>query len=264
MKLLVILLCFHLSCTWSLEVKLDGRKIGSRIIGGQAARAGQFPHAAAITVQTSDSRIFCGGTLINQEWILTAGQCVDGATLFTIQLGSNSLVENDPNKVQVASSEYEIHPDYDPLTLENDIGLIKLRMPVEYSQYLNSVNFVGTHYVVPTTRLMAIGWGQTNDEDSELSNDLMWTDVVALSNDECRLVYGNQITNSTICVEGNYNEGSCYGDTGSGLLQDIGKGYMMHVGIASFLSANGCESTDPSGYVRTFSYRDWIKNITGV
>jgi hypothetical protein len=54
------------------------------------------------------------------------------------------------------------------------------------------------------------------------------------------------------------------GDTGSGLLQDIGKGYMMHVGIASFLSANGCESTDPSGYVRTFSYRDWIKNITGV
>jgi hypothetical protein len=38
----------------------------------------------------------------------------------------------------------------------------------------------------------------------------MWTDVVALSNDECRLVYGNQITNSTICVEGNYNEGSCY------------------------------------------------------
>jgi hypothetical protein len=44
------------------------------------------------------------------------------------------LVDNDPNKVQVASSEYEIHPDYDPLTLENDIGLIKLRMPVEYSR----------------------------------------------------------------------------------------------------------------------------------
>jgi hypothetical protein len=49
-----------------------------------------------------------------------------------------------------------------------------------------------------------------NLEDSELSNELMWTNVVALSNEECRLYYGNQIGTSTICVEGNYNEGSCY------------------------------------------------------
>jgi hypothetical protein len=38
----------------------------------------------------------------------------------------------------------------------------------------------------------------------------MWTNVVTLSNEECRLYYGNQIGNSTICVEGNYNEGTCY------------------------------------------------------
>jgi hypothetical protein len=132
------------------------------------------------------------------------------AILFTIQLGSNSLVADDPNKLQVATSEYVIHPDYNPLTLENDIGLIKLRMPVEYSTYLRRVNFVGTHFIEPATEVMAIGWGQTTDEDSGLSDDLMWTNVVTLSNEECRLYYGNQIGNSTICVEGNYNEGTCY------------------------------------------------------
>jgi hypothetical protein len=47
------------------------------------------------------------------------------------------------------------------------------------------------------------------------------------------------------------------GDTGSALIQDIGK-YKIHIGIASFISGNGCESTDPSGYTRTFPYRDWI------
>jgi hypothetical protein len=52
------------------------------------------------------------------------------------------------------------------------------------------------------------------------------------------------------------------GDTGSALLQDIGK-YQIHTDIASFINGNGCESTDPSGYTRTFPYRDWIKNITG-
>jgi secreted trypsin-like serine protease len=74
---LIILLSSSLACTWCLQEQLKERKIGSRIIGGQVARTGQFAYNAAITVQTSDSRFFCGGTLLNQEWILTAGQCVD-------------------------------------------------------------------------------------------------------------------------------------------------------------------------------------------
>jgi hypothetical protein len=56
------------------------------------------------------------------------------AVLFIIQLGSNTLEGDDSYRVKVASSEYVVHPDYNPLTLENDIGLIKLRMPVEYSR----------------------------------------------------------------------------------------------------------------------------------
>jgi hypothetical protein len=49
-----------------------------------------------------------------------------------------------------------------------------------------------------------------NLEDSGLSNDLMWVNVVPLSNEECKLFYGNQISVNTICVGGYYNEGSCY------------------------------------------------------
>jgi secreted trypsin-like serine protease len=38
----------------------------------------------------------------------------------------------------------------------------------------------------------------------------------------------------------------------------------MQVGIASFISSNGCESTDPSGYTKIFPYVDWILNVTGM
>ncbi|XP_068903460.1 brachyurin-like [Tenebrio molitor] len=262
-QFVTILLCSYLVSIWCLQEKPDARKIGSRIIGGEPARAAQFPFAAAITVQTNSSKFFCGGTLINREWILTAGQCVDGAILFTIQMGSNNL-EGDDRTVTLSTSEYVIHPYYNSLTVEHDIALIKLRIPVQYSMYLISVDYVGTHFVGPNINLKAIGWGQTADQDSELSNELMWTNVVALSNEECRLYYGNQIGTSTICVEGNYNEGSCYGDTGSAILQDMGKMYVEVVGIASFLSGNGCESTDPSGYIRTYPYRDWIKSVAGL
>jgi hypothetical protein len=51
-------------------------------------------------------------------------------------LGSNTLEGTDPNRVTVATSEYVLHPDYNPDTLENDIALIKLRMAISYSGLL--------------------------------------------------------------------------------------------------------------------------------
>ncbi|RZC37898.1 Trypsin domain containing protein, partial [Asbolus verrucosus] len=88
--------------------------------------------------------------------------------------------------------------------------------------------------------------------NSSLSNQLNYVIVSSLSNDECKITYGNQITNTMVCIEGNYNEGACHGDTGSPLIDSYSKYAAIHVGVASFVSANGCESTDPSGYTRTY------------
>lgn len=57
---------------------LDLIFLGGRIIGGEPARAGQFPFAAAVYSTTVDGTFFCGGTLLTEQWVLTAGQCVDG------------------------------------------------------------------------------------------------------------------------------------------------------------------------------------------
>lgn len=49
------------------------------IIGGDPAFSNyQFPYAAAINVQTSNSKFFCGGTLYGNQWVITAGQCANG------------------------------------------------------------------------------------------------------------------------------------------------------------------------------------------
>ncbi|KAJ3656381.1 hypothetical protein Zmor_015463 [Zophobas morio] len=48
-----------------------------------------------------------------------------------------------------------------------------------------------------------------------------------------------------VCFEGNYNEGTCFGDSGSPITQYISRGYVIAHAISSFFSANGCESTDP-------------------
>lgn len=38
----------------------------------------------------------------------------------------------------------------------------------------------------------------------------------------------------------------------------------MIVGISSFISANGCESTNPSGFTRIYEYTDWIYEVMSV
>jgi len=50
-------------------------KIRANIVGGSKASKGMFPWQAAIE---TDSSAFCGGSLITQTVILTAGHCVKG------------------------------------------------------------------------------------------------------------------------------------------------------------------------------------------
>ncbi|KAJ3634315.1 hypothetical protein MTP99_011200 [Tenebrio molitor] len=256
MNCLIISLCVITICLGS------AKKPTSRIVGGDEALVGEFPFAAAIYVRKDDGTYFCGGTLISNQWVLTSGHCVENAVSFTIQLGSNTLQGNDPNRIVLSSSEYDLHPDFNSETLQNDIGLVKLRMAVEYTDYLRQIRFMPTYTLQDGAPTIAIGWGQISDDESGLSNELRAVDLTSVSKAECQLTYGSQIIDSMVCVNGNYNEGTCTGDMGTPLLQHVGRGYYLIVGVASFISGNGCESTDPSGYTRTFSYMDWIKNVT--
>lgn len=105
-----------------------------RIVGGNVAKAGEFPSAAAINIHTTDGSYFCGGALISNQWVITAGQCVFNAVSFTITLGTINIgTTSEPNRLVVAAEEYFIHPDYNPETLLADIGLIKFRLPVSFS-----------------------------------------------------------------------------------------------------------------------------------
>ncbi|KAJ3656376.1 hypothetical protein Zmor_015459 [Zophobas morio] len=240
---LIFMLYFYLSlllCNVQNALLLE-----QRIIGGQVARAGQFPFSAAIYKSTLDGNYFCGGALLTTQWIITAGQCVDGVILFTIYLGTNNIETPGSTSVRLATDE--LHPEFNPLTLENDIGLIKLRMPVERTDYILPIsNLPSSNLPASAGALEAIGWGQTSD-NSELADELNWIPVTTVSNEEF----------------GSFNEGACTGDTGSRLVQWIRGVYSTHVGISSFVSANGCESTDPSGYTRTYPYLSWIRNVTG-
>ena len=97
------------------------------IIGGNEAQHGQFPWAASLII---DGSWFCGGSLISAGHILTAAHCLDGAWYVDITLGT-SLLGAGPNSIQITSFNYVIHPDWNTITLSNDIAIIHLPSNVE-------------------------------------------------------------------------------------------------------------------------------------
>lgn len=102
----------------------DAFTIDSRIVSGQEAKLGQFPYYAFLNIHKGHGGFACGASLLNEEWLLTAAHCLEGADLLEVVLGESQLEYQQPGAVviEVESDGFLIHPDYYPESALNDIG----------------------------------------------------------------------------------------------------------------------------------------------
>lgn len=155
-------LCFlALTAIGLLAVNADGE---SRIIGGENAVNGQFPHH--VHIQNIVNVTFqCGGSIIGDRFVLTAAFC-DG-----IGDGDNNNlriivgdVDREANATQHLVDEVITHPDED--TPGNEIAVIRVTQPFEFSANVRAIRLptvdiriTDDGLAIPVT---IVGWGQNN------------------------------------------------------------------------------------------------------
>jgi len=238
-----------------------------KIVGGHEAGENQWPWQVALFI---DDAWFCGGSLISDEYVMTAAHCADGASYFNILAGAHDVrASSEPHRVEITSYEGFTHPNWDPNTLENDIALVRLPEKIEFNDYIRPACLPPAEdesngYVGQLTT--PVGWGKNADSAGGITPKLqMVEDLPVIDNPTCDQTYGI-IYDGIMCIDSSNGKGVCNGDSGGSLnmRQEEEENKWTQVGVASFVSSSGCESGDPHGFTRVAYFGQWIESETGV
>lgn len=82
------------------------------IVGGKKAKKGEFPWQVGLLYSKfSNKQPWCGGTLIANDWVLTAAHCIENKTEtdFKVILGAHNWKKTSKKvqKIQVAEIVYD-------------------------------------------------------------------------------------------------------------------------------------------------------------
>uniref|UniRef100_A0A672FAL6 Zgc:112160 n=1 Tax=Salarias fasciatus TaxID=181472 RepID=A0A672FAL6_SALFA len=222
----------------------------ARIVGGEEAVPHSWPWQ--VSLQDYSGSHFCGGSLINEYWVVTAARCE-----FRSEPHKHWCLRWNTKGYCSEHKMYRNQQESHRIT-ENDIALIKLYKPAILGPTVSPIclpkstdSFFG---ICVTT-----GWGYTTAFPNGYRSDTLQQAILPLLPDtDCERFWGSAITNSMICA-GASGVSFCNYDEGGPLVCEKNKVWTL-VGIASW-GESQCYQSLPGIYTRMTELRGWVDQI---
>lgn len=256
-------------------------KVQIKVVGGATVPISYAPWQVALLDLSRPGRSdwdkqFCGGSIIRQDWILTAAHCLEGnLSLRNLKVlaGQSNLNTRRLSTSLLSVKKIIIHENYNTLTLQNDIALVQLSNILTFSP--NTIEAIQISSAKPPAETIGriSGWGYAWPTDgnspgipvpgqSAYPSDLLGGEVSISSDSYClESLGGDYFSNSMLCAQGTLsNSGividTCYGDSGGPLAMFSSDAWFL-AGITSW--GIGCGWTTPGVYTNVSNYKSWIE-----
>uniref|UniRef100_A0A182MXP1 Peptidase S1 domain-containing protein n=1 Tax=Anopheles dirus TaxID=7168 RepID=A0A182MXP1_9DIPT len=229
------------------------------LVGGGPAAMGAYPAQVAVQIGTTS---FCGGSILNQNHILTAAGCVldannnlIAANQVTVRAGVLTVDQNAP---ALAVNRIFAHPQYNPWTFQNDIAVLRLTNNVQFPQAAvpNMAPAELNLRIVPDGHTcQVVGW---NWQVAVQNVPLQVLAVPVSPRETCNTYHLGLLQDSMVCTQlTTATHGVCAANRGGGLYCNN-----LLTGVASFGFGCGANNTF-TVYTQVRYFNNWIQQQFG-
>ncbi|NXI59743.1 TMPS5 protease, partial [Chloroceryle aenea] len=180
------------------------RRSAVRVVGGTDVAPGRWPWQVSVY---HGSQHRCGGSVLAREWIITAAHCVHSyrrlqasAWLVFAGVTTHGSIKQEAG---VSVEKIIYHPLYNDSSLDYDIALMKLQVPLNFSDAIRAVCLPPSHQdLFQGTQCWVSGWGYTRPDQAQVTETLKEALVPLIGSKRCNssCMYAGELTARMLCA----------------------------------------------------------------
>ncbi|KOO13807.1 serine protease [Vibrio xuii] len=260
-------LLIYSSCNYAVEIQ-------PYIVNGSNANIVNYPSFASLFYRSDSlysTSSYCGATMINSRYVLTAAHCIYGDDELMLHTVVAPQLEDESNFLSSQQAKAKVfyyldsYVDSASALWRDDIAIIELETALAVSDYTSILNSTINNAFSDSDEYKAVGHGYIEGNVAG-GTQLLQTDLTYISTQSCQSIYGSALTSSHLCftgpIQGGYRNSTCNGDSGGPVYWYNG-GQYIQIGITSFGPATcGDTSVDvTSVFTDIHDYQEWIGRV---